>query len=264
MSIILLTNGSDEAHALAHRMRTVGPGLSRVITTEPELQHDGKIRRFVRGTIDWLRMKKVRMDPLVREALDTEARLRRKAWGELHASTWMNGVRHPLAGVEYTHVQDINSQEVVDLLERERPELLLVYGTKILKEPVLRTARRGVLNAHCSILPEYRGVRSEFWQCHDEAYDHVGITIHLVDVGVDTGMVLFQQHTEAGEDPDPFRLRTRNTLAVIEHYPEVARAFLAGELRPFPQTQGRTRTFKGVDITLERKVALYGRLARKG
>jgi len=263
MSIILLTNESEEARALAHRLRAAGLPLSRVITTEPEHSKDRPIRRLARNTIAWLRMKKLRMDPEVRTALDTEARLQRNAWGELHTSAWMNGVRHPLAGVEYTHVQDINSQEVVDLLERERPELLLVYGTKILKEPVLRTARRGVLNAHCSILPEYRGVRSEFWQCHDQAYDHVGITIHLVDVGVDTGMVLFQQRTEVGEDPDPFRLRTRNTLAVIAHYPEVAKAFLAGELKPLPQPLGRTRTFKGVDITLESKVALFSRLVRK-
>ncbi|MBK6542536.1 MAG: hypothetical protein IPG10_14880 [Flavobacteriales bacterium] len=263
MSIILLTNVSDEAHALAHRMRSVGPGLSRVIATEPEPHTAGAIGRFARGTIDWLRMKKVRLDPKVRVALDTEARLRRKAWGELHASHLMTGVRHPLAGVEYTHVSDMNSKEVVDLLERERPELLLVYGTKILREPVLRTARRGVLNAHCSILPEYRGVRSEFWQCHDEAYDHVGITIHLVDIGVDTGMLLFQHRTEIGSGPDPFNLRTRNTLAVIEHYPAVAKAFLAGEILPVPQPQGLTRTFRGTDITLERKVALYGRLAAR-
>ena len=261
MSIILLTNGSQEAHALAHRLQVAGPGLSRVITTLSEKPNGGVGRRWAMSVIQWMRMRKLRMDPRIRKALDTEAMLRRKAWNELHSSSWLQGVRYPLADVEYTSVDDINSTQVVRILERERPELLIVYGTRILRAPVLRTAQRGVLNAHCSILPEYRGVRSEFWQCHDQAYDHVGVTIHLVDEGVDTGMVLFQKRTEVGADPDPYSLRTRNTLAIIEHYPLVAKAYLAGELQPIPQVVGHTRTFRGADITLERKVALYGRLA---
>lgn len=52
-----------------------------------------------------------------------------------------------------------------------------------------------VLNVHPSLLPLYRGPHPEFWTVASGARE-AGVTIHLVDAGVDTGPVVASQRFE--------------------------------------------------------------------
>jgi hypothetical protein len=48
------------------------------------------------------------------------------------------------------------------------------------------------INYHAGINPKYRGQDPAYWARVQGDAEHAGITIHLVDEGVDTGAVLFQ------------------------------------------------------------------------
>jgi methionyl-tRNA formyltransferase len=59
----------------------------------------------------------------------------------------------------------------------------------ILKEGVLRCAKRGALNAHPSLLPRHRGADPLFWTYfQDDAT--TGVTVHWIGRGVDDGDVV--------------------------------------------------------------------------
>ncbi|MEZ4833421.1 MAG: formyltransferase family protein [Caldilineaceae bacterium] len=52
-------------------------------------------------------------------------------------------------------------------------------------------APHGFLNLHPSLLPHYRGPDPIFWQLRD-GVEPMGVTVHWMDVGVDTGDIAAQ------------------------------------------------------------------------
>ncbi|NNJ59544.1 MAG: methionyl-tRNA formyltransferase [Dactylosporangium sp.] len=99
-----------------------------------------------------------------------------------------------------------------------RPDLLIVYGFNwILPESVLAIPRLGALNVHSSLLPRYRGPAPVLWAIRngDAA---VGVTVHRMDAGVDTGPILAQRgDVPLDDDVTPDRLwpRLRPVLAAV-------------------------------------------------
>ena len=78
-----------------------------------------------------------------------------------------------------------NGKKLLRILEGLRPDYIIMMGGGILSDAVIRTARKGVLNAHPGLLPWVRGV--------DVIAGAVlkgiapGITCHFIDAGIDTG-----------------------------------------------------------------------------
>ncbi|MFM9965353.1 MAG: formyl transferase, partial [Planctomycetaceae bacterium] len=88
-------------------------------------------------------------------------------------------------------VESINDPSVIDLLQKSQPELVVVLGTSIIKEPVLAAAPCFV-NLHAGITPMYRGAHGQFWAVLNRDFENVGVTLHFVDKGIDTGAIVKQ------------------------------------------------------------------------
>lgn len=144
---------------------------------------------------------------------------------------------------------DLNDEETVGWAASRRPELLAMAGGPILRAPMLSVPRLGALNMHSSLLPAYRGTQAEFWQAHDRDLEALGVTIHFIDEGVDTGAIVMAEKTAAPALEDPWRLRARNLLAALELYPRAVRAAADGGA-PRIQAEGG-RAFRKSDITIE-------------
>ena len=73
------------------------------------------------------------------------------------------------------------------------PDVLFSLGCPvILKRDVIGIPRRACLNIHSALLGKYRGANPIFWALfHGER--EIGVTIHLVDEGIDTGDILMQE-----------------------------------------------------------------------
>lgn len=73
------------------------------------------------------------------------------------------------------------------------PDLIIVQSmSRLLKDNIIKLPRLGVINVHRSILPEYRGPNPLFWQYYDYI-DYIGVTIHFIDKGEDTGDIILQK-----------------------------------------------------------------------
>jgi methionyl-tRNA formyltransferase len=68
----------------------------------------------------------------------------------------------------------------------------------VLRKPLLDAVSAPFINYHCGINPLYRGQYPLYWAkaMGDEA--NVGVTVHLIDEGIDTGDVLYQERLELG------------------------------------------------------------------
>lgn len=72
------------------------------------------------------------------------------------------------------------------------PDLLVVYGFNWLLPPaVFGIPTFGAVNVHPSLLPRYRGPAPVHWAIRNGDPD-IGVTVHRVDSGVDTGPILAQ------------------------------------------------------------------------
>ena len=87
-------------------------------------------------------------------------------------------------------------EEEVRELKDQKPDLLIVvaYG-KILPKSVLDLPGFGAINIHASLLPHYRGP-SPIQNALLNSEKETGITIMLMDSGIDTGEILSQEKIE--------------------------------------------------------------------
>jgi phosphoribosylglycinamide formyltransferase-1 len=149
--------------------------------------------------------------------------------------------RTPAPGA-VTRVPSANSREAIDLLQSLRPDVVVVNGTRILSQEVLDCVDAPFLNMHAGITPMYRGVHGCYWALAGGDAAHAGVTVHLVDAGVDTGGVVAQALVQPGPADSyhtyPF-LQVAAGLPLLEQ--AVADA-LAGQLRTADVT-GESRLY---------------------
>ena len=72
-----------------------------------------------------------------------------------------------------------------------------VAFNKIFKRELL--SRLKIINLHPSLLPKYRGASPEMWSLKNKE-KYIGITLHWVNEGIDTGNILYQDKFEIDYD----------------------------------------------------------------
>jgi folate-dependent phosphoribosylglycinamide formyltransferase PurN len=116
----------------------------------------------------------------------------------------------------YVDVDSVNDAHVIELLRTIRPDLVVVLGTTIIREPVLASAPLFV-NLHSGITPRYRGAHGCFWAAFHGDFENIGVTLHVVDAGIDTGTILEQTRIEFDPARDNFvTLSAKSTVAGAE------------------------------------------------
>lgn len=96
-------------------------------------------------------------------------------------------------GIALYAVRDLGAPETIGMLKMAGVELACVgCFPRRIPAQLLHVPRRGFLNVHPSLLPEYRGPAPLFWQFH-EGESHTGVTVHWMDAEFDTGPLAEQR-----------------------------------------------------------------------
>lgn len=86
-----------------------------------------------------------------------------------------------------------------EYLKEILPDMIISYNYRyIIKEDVLEYYDKWIINLHISYLPWNKGVNPNLWSFLDDTPK--GITIHLIDKGVDTGDILLQKRVYFDEE----------------------------------------------------------------
>lgn len=112
--------------------------------------------------------------------------------------------------------------------------IVAAFG-QILPPDLIHNPPYGCLNVHPSLLPRHRGPAPINWTLMrgDEV---TGVTIMLMDEGVDTGPILLQRETPVEPDETFDRLHDRLACLGAELLIEAIELFVAGQVTPRPQT----------------------------
>jgi hypothetical protein len=134
---------------------------------------------------------------------------------------------------------DQNSPDAIDRLRQWLPDVAVFTGGNILRKTLLETPRLGVINSHLALLPEIRGMSSPEWSLLQGV--PLGVTVHFMEAGIDTGPILLRREFHALEGCDSFAdLRNRMIAFGMEMVVETITGLDAGTIRPKPQTEQET------------------------
>lgn len=102
----------------------------------------------------------------------------------------------PPAVCDVHRLSNLNSPQCRELLTALGPEVVAVFGTRLIGRELLAAVDAPFINYHPGINPKYRGIDPAYWALVHDDKENLGITIHLVDQGVDTGAILYQARSK--------------------------------------------------------------------
>lgn len=145
-------------------------------------------------------------------------------------------VPRPAGDCTLIPVTSVNSEACRRELARLKPEVVLVLGTRIIGRDTLAAVPAPFINYHAGINPKYRGMCGGYWSLAHGDRENFGVTVHLVDHGVDTGGILHWDKvtTEAGDNfaTYPFLLAAAGRAVVLRALDDALRS----RLRPIERT----------------------------
>lgn len=98
--------------------------------------------------------------------------------------------------IKQLKVKGANSIQMQDLLQSMEVDLLVLGNTGIIKNNILTIPSIGTLNVHPGILPQYKGLDSIYWASYNKDFANIGITVHFVDEGIDTGNIISKTYVD--------------------------------------------------------------------
>jgi methionyl-tRNA formyltransferase len=140
-----------------------------------------------------------------------------------------------------------------------------LFGHVLPKELISRISG-GILNLHPSILPTGRGADPIPWNILENRVQ--GITIHLIDEGLDSGNVIFQREIPTSLGMSAGDVYTVAMNELFNGFSQIFEKWLKGECPSFPQTkidatQHKSGDLFKVNIIQENEVATFGDFIRR-
>ena len=98
---------------------------------------------------------------------------------------------------------DINHPDVVAFIKNQNPDLICVNGTNLLRRPILDLIEDfefGIINLHTGLSPYSRGGNCNLYMLLEQRPELVGITVHHIDRGIDSGDIIISCRPELSPD----------------------------------------------------------------
>ena len=140
------------------------------------------------------------------------------------------------AGIRILQPQSVKDENFISELKSFNPSaiVLVAYG-QILPAAIIDLPKRGCINIHASLLPSYRGAAPVNWAIIN-GEKKTGITIMLMDEGMDTGPVLLQDEIEIRESDTTGTLYLKLSEIGADLLISLLNDLEGGNVTPYAQT----------------------------
>ena len=132
----------------------------------------------------------------------------------------------------------LKNEDAFETIRKLNPDLLVVvaYG-KILPKPILDYPKFGCINVHASLLPKYRGAAPIQWAVLN-GDKKTGVCVQQMDIGIDTGDILFTEETDIGINETSEELFERLSVIGADALIKTMDLIIKGQTNPVPQPAG--------------------------
>jgi len=180
-----------------------------------------------------------------------------KAWFGMQAFYKTKYPQLPMANI--ITVKNINSDEVYKFSKSINPDLIIVSGTRLIKNKMLSVeSKKGILNLHTGLSPYIKGgPNCTNWCIATKQYQYIGNTIMWIDKGIDSGNIL----TSETIDVFPAKNLLEIHIKVMEHahrlYLKAIKYLASGKTQSIKQSDiAQGITYYTRDWTLNQKFKL--------
>ena len=182
----MLAGKGSSTNIIYHALEKEFP-LTAIILEEPVSKIEF-LKKRIKNLGIWKLTGQIFFQLIIVKFLDLVTAKRKK---EILQQYEMNNSGLPAAMI--IPVSSVNDDRCLQALKDIAPDLVIVNGTRIISKQVLDAIPAKFINIHAGITPMYRGVHGAYWALVNNDAVHCGVTIHLVDPGIDTGAIIAQQ-----------------------------------------------------------------------
>jgi len=235
LTLVVFTAGRLGIELAAALARTAEVGALHLVTTELPGGHRGVMER---ARLAWRRdgppgiaqaMAGRLLRPFRRSGAETLA-----AYAAEHCPRAM-----------HRHLPDLHAPDSLARVRALAPDLGVVFGCYRLRRELFGIPRLGTLNLHLGRAPEFRGSSPGFYEMLT-GVPEIGVTVHRVEDGLDSGPILLQESfpLDLAPEGDPLAyLRQLQAQVLVPNgarmMADAVRGIARGEMPGRPQGPGR-------------------------
>ena len=145
----------------------------------------------------------------------------------------------------------VNGPEVLAWVRERAPDILVLYGTSLIREPLLQAFAGRVVNIHLGLSPYYRGSGTNFWPLVNGEPECVGATIHLAVADVDAGPILGQLRPRVTVGDRAHDMGTHTIVDAMAALSPLLAEWFGGRVAPQPQRHSGGRAYRRADVDAE-------------
>ena len=144
--------------------------------------------------------------------------------------------------------QSVNDPPCSQLICQGGYRLVFVFGTGLLRDGLLGLSGTTFVNLHHGWLPRFRG-EGIIAALAEEGIDGLGVTVHLVDRGVDTGPILYRERLILEPGDNAYAVALKATRRGVSLFHTVYQDAQRGPLRGMPQDPAVGRLYSAKTLT---------------
>lgn len=147
--------------------------------------------------------------------------IQKKAYEEkrdnYESQRWFYGKKPDIKNFSNVYeVDDINSKSSINKLKEINPDLVVVFGTGLIKQELISIFENKIFNLHGGDPEKYRGLDSHYWSIYHKDFNSLVTTLHKVRPTLDTGEIILQEKVKLWSDMQLFHLRASNTELCVK------------------------------------------------
>jgi phosphoribosylglycinamide formyltransferase 1 len=148
----------------------------------------------------------------------------------------------------------INDTNVVKAIKELNPELVVCYGSSLIKTELLEAFEGRFLNVHLGLSPYYRGSGTNVWPLINQEPFMVGATYMYIDAGIDTGKIIHQVRADIFLGDSSHSIGNRLIKKMTRIYADIITSYENLNDEKQPKSDGKLYKMKDFDGVACRKL----------
>ena len=139
-------------------------------------------------------------------------------------------------GIPYVELKRHSSLETKTTFEKYNIDYaILAFSNWLLKKPIVKLEGTRIINGHDSKLPQHKGLDSIYYSILKG--NPIGVTLFLVDEGLDTGDILIFSEIQLDGNDDLWSVKVKAEREIIQSYIKVIHGLINNEIKPVQQNK---------------------------
>ena len=142
-------------------------------------------------------------------------------------------------------------------MQDANPDVVLIFGSDLIKEPLLSMLPRHTLNLHLGLSPRYRGAATLFWPFYFMEPTYAGSTFHYIVSEPDAGDIIHQVIPTLQRGDGIHDVSSKVVIDSVKHAIRLLEIFERGGVWKLYKQKSTGKNFLGSDFRPQHLRVIY-------